>query len=277
MEPGLYLAATPIGNLADITLRTLETLAGCNLIACEDTRVTGKLLKHYGISTKTISYHEHNAESVGPKLIKEVQSGKSVVIVSDAGTPVVSDPGFRLVVSAHEAKIPVWPLPGASAPLAALVKSGFDAETWTFAGFLPTKQGARRTRLKVLSNIPSTLIFFESPNRLQKSFMDMKSVFGGARKVCVLRELTKLHEDMVTGSLDELIDHYNGKTLKGEIVVVLEPPVEQEVADPEMLIQELLKTMSVGDAASEAASLTGRSKRDLYQIALELKKNNKSA
>ncbi len=277
LEPGLYLAATPIGNLADITLRTLETLAGCDLIACEDTRVTGKLLKHYGISIKTISYHEHNAETVGDKLIEEVQSGKSVVIVSDAGTPIISDPGFRLVVSAHEAGIPVWPLPGASAPLAALVKSGFEAETWTFAGFLPTKQGARRTRLKALSNIPSTLIFFESPNRLQKSLNDMKSVLGGARGVCILRELTKLHEDMVSGTLDELIDHYSERTVKGEIVVVLEPPHEQEVAEPEELLRDLLKTMSVGDAATEAAGLTGRSKRDLYQIALELKKNDKPA
>ena len=163
VDPGLYLVATPIGNLGDITLRALEALAGCDLVACEDTRVTSKLLHHFNIKTRTVSYHEHNASVSGPKLIEELKANKSVALVSDAGTPLVSDPGFRLVTTAHEEKIPVIPLPGASAPLAALIASGISAETWTFAGFLPTKQGLRKTRLQELVQLPSTLIFFESP------------------------------------------------------------------------------------------------------------------
>ena len=168
VEPGLYIAATPIGNLGDVTVRVLETLAGCDLIACEDTRVTAKLLRHYGISTKTISYHEHNANVAGPKLIENLKADKSIALVSDAGTPLVSDPGFRLVEAVRAEGLSVWPLPGSTAPVAALVASGLPAETWLFGGFLPTKQAARRARLDELKNVPATLMFFESPNRVTR-------------------------------------------------------------------------------------------------------------
>lgn len=241
------------------------------MIACEDTRVSGKLLRHYGISTKTISYHEHNADTAGPRIIEDLKAGKSVVQISDAGTPLVSDPGFRLIDLAYEAGISVWPLPGATAPVTALVASGLPSEVWTFAGFLPTKQGARQAKLEGLSAIPSTLIFFESPNRVDKSLADMVEVFGGNREACVARELTKLHEDIVRGDLKTLAKQFKDKTTKGEIVILIAPPPAQEVKDTESLLLELMQTMPVSKAAAEASVLTGNSKRDLYQQALALK------
>lgn len=260
--------------MGDITLRVLETLAGCDLIACEDTRVTGKLLRHYGITTKTISYHEHNADAAGPRIIDDLKSGKSVVQVSDAGTPLVSDPGFRLIDLAHEAGISVWPLPGSTAPVTALVASGLPSETWTFAGFLPTKQGARKARLEALNAVPSTLIFFESPNRIHKSLHDMCDVFGKTREACVARELTKLHEEIKRGTLSELEEFYSNQKTKGEIVILIAPPAEKQIKDTETLLLELMQNMSVSKAATEAAHLTGKSKRDLYQQALTLKEKH---
>lgn len=274
VEPGLYIAATPIGNLGDITIRTLEILAGCDLIACEDTRVTSKLLRHFGIDKKTISYHEHNANVVGARIINDLLAEKSVVLVSDAGTPLVSDPGFRLVETARENNIPIFPLPGATAPVTALVASGLNAETFTFAGFLPTKQGARQKRLEELSDLPSTLIFFESPNRLAKSLYDMTIVLGNERKASVARELTKLHEEVLTQTLGELYESYEDKNPKGEIVILVEQQASKVIHDVDALLSELLQTMSVSKAAGEAAELTGGSKRDLYQRALVLKDNH---
>lgn len=274
LEPGLYIAATPIGNLGDITIRALEALAGADLIACEDTRVTGKLLRHFAISTKTISYHEHNADAAGERILEDLKAGKSVVQVSDAGTPIVSDPGLRLVGLVREAGIAVWPLPGATAPVAALVASGLPNDTWTFAGFLPSKQGARKTRLEMLADMPSTLIFFESPNRLVKSLEDMIAVFGHARQACIARELTKLHEEIARGSLEELCTRFRDKSVKGEIVIVIAPPREQAIQDTQALLVELMQTMSVSKAAAEAAVLTGKAKRDLYQQALSLKEKH---
>lgn len=246
------------------------------MIACEDTRVTGKLLRHYGIKTKTISYHEHNANTAGPRIIEDLKAGKSVVQVSDAGTPLVSDPGFRLVNLAHAAGIPVWPLPGATAPVTALVASGLPSEVWTFAGFLPNKKGARKTKLDSLSAIPSTLIFFESPNRVDKALGDMTEIFGIDRQACVAREMTKLHEEVVTGSLGELSEKFSKSPTKGEIVILIAPPAQNEIEDTEELLLELMQTMSVSKAASEAAILTGNSKRDLYQQALMLKEKHES-
>jgi len=271
LEPGLYIAATPIGNLGDITLRVLEALAGADLIACEDTRVTAKLLRHYGIETKTVSYHEHNAQTSGPRLVEKLKAGKSIVQVSDAGTPLVSDPGIRLIDLAREAGIPVWPLPGATAPVTALVASALPADTWTFAGFLPTKQGARKSRLESLSTVTSTLIFFESPNRVARTLADMVDVFGRDRAACVARELTKLHEQTYHGGLAELAEKFSEKNVKGEIVIIVAPPEAQVAKDTETLLLELMETMPVSKAATEAALLTGTSKRDLYQQALALK------
>lgn len=232
------------------------------------------MLRHYGITTKTISYHEHNAENAGPRIIEDLKAGKSVIQVSDAGTPLVSDPGFRLIDLARDADIPIWPLPGATAPVTALVASGLPSEIWTFAGFLPTKQGARKAKLEALSSIPSTLIFFESPNRVDKSLCDMVDVFGGERKACVARELTKLHEEVLKGTLNELVEIFNEKTTKGEIVILISPPGETQIQDTETLLLELMQNMSVSKAAAEAAVLTGNSKRDLYQQALTLKEKH---
>ena len=270
-EPALYLAATPIGNLGDVTLRVLETLAGADLVACEDTRVTGKLLRHFGIKNKTISYHEHNADTVGPELIDAVAAGMAVVVVSDAGTPLVSDPGFRLVGAAQVKGVRVVPLPGASAPLAGLVASGLPNESWTFCGFLPSKQGARVSTLQAEVNSASTLIYFESPNRLTKTLDDMTRVFGKDRRACVARELTKLHEEIATDTLETLSLHFASKQVKGEIVILIAPETRAQVLDVESLLLELLQTMPVSKAAAEAATLTGQSKRDLYQLALSLK------
>ena len=257
-------------------MRVLEALAGADLIACEDTRVTGKLLRHFNIATKTISYHEHNAQKAGERIVEDLKAGKIVVQVSDAGTPLVSDPGLRLVDLAHAAGIPVWPLPGATAPIAALVASGLPNDVWTFGGFLPSKQGARIARLEKLSALPSTLIFFESPNRLVKTLKDMSVVYEQTRQVCVARELTKLHEETVRGPLEEVYMQFEDKTVKGEIVIVIAPPQESDVTDTEALLLELMQNMSVSKAAAEAAVLTGNSKRDLYQQALALKEHDET-
>lgn len=270
-EAGLYLAATPIGNLGDVTLRVLDALAGADLIACEDTRVTSKLVRHFAIQTKLVPYHEHNANEAGPRLLADVRSGKAVVLVSDAGTPVVSDPGARLVIAAREAGLKVIPLPGASAPLAALVASGLPSESWTFCGFLPTKQGARIAALEARAHSSDTLIFFESPNRLTKTLADMISVFGAERRASVGRELTKMHEEVTTTSLAELATHYGDRTIKGEIVLLVAPQTGEQAIDAETLLLELMATLPVSKAAAEAATLTGQPKRDLYQLALQLK------
>lgn len=271
VEPGLYVVATPIGNLADITLRALHVLAGANLIACEDTRVSAKLLRHYGIESRMVSYHEHNANAAGPKIIAALERGESVALITDAGTPLVSDPGFRLVAEARARGIPVWPLPGASAPVAALSASGMPAETFLFGGFLPSRETARRKRLRELAGIPATLIFFESPNRLGRALEDIAAELGTGRPVTVARELTKLHEEFVSMPAGELAGKYREAAVKGEIVLLVGPPeASAEQADPDALLAELLERMSLSQAAAEAARLTGIGRRDLYQRALAL-------
>ena len=269
--PALYLVATPIGNLADISLRALETLASADIIACEDTRVTGKLLRHYGITGKLIAYHEHNAGRAGPMLISELKDGKSIALVSDAGTPLVSDPGFQLVQNARSQGLDVVPIPGASAVLAALVASGLAGASWKFCGFLPSKQSQRKTELNKHAAETATLVFFESPNRLQNCLEDMVEVFGEKRNACVARELTKLHETIITEQLGNLACRFSDTKVKGEIVILIAPASEDTIQDTNALLRELLETMSVSKAAAEAAQLTGLSKRELYQAALTLK------
>lgn len=279
LEPALYLVATPIGNLGDITLRALETLAGADVLACEDTRVTRVLLDRYGISNRPYSYHEHNADEVGPRLIAALEQGRSVALVSDAGTPLVSDPGYRLGRLAIEAGHRVVPIPGASAPLAALVGSGLKAETFLFAGFPPVKDKARRDRLDQLSEIDATLILFESPHRIGDTLVAASEVLGPDRQAVVCRELTKTFEEFRRGTLAELAGYYAGDVVvKGEIVLVIAPPAEKappeeaEVAD---LLASLLGTMPAGRAASEAARVTGLPRRELYQRLLELKEGGR--
>ncbi len=270
---GLYLVATPIGNLGDISARAVEVLKAADLIACEDTRVTSKLLSHLGISAKLTPYHEHNAEKVRPQLMERLKNGEMIAQVSDAGTPIVSDPGYRLVQDCIANGIYFTAIPGASAVLTALQLSGLPSHRWLFEGFLPPKTAAKEKELSELANIPATLIFYESPNRLTETLESMKKVLGD-RPAAVARELTKKFEQTVRGTFSELSAYYdrNGQP-KGEIVIVVAPPLEKQAdaADVDALLKKALETMRVKDAAAVVAEQTGVSKKELYQRALELK------
>ncbi|WP_283196417.1 16S rRNA (cytidine(1402)-2'-O)-methyltransferase [Rhizobium sp. AN80A] len=273
-EPGLYLVATPIGNLGDITLRALETLAGADVLACEDTRVTRVLLDRYGIQNRPYAYHEHNADEVGPRLLAALEAGKSVALVSDAGTPLVSDPGYRLAQSAIEAGYRVIPIPGASAPLAALVGSGLPNDAFLFAGFLPTKDKARRDRLSEFAATPATLMFFESPHRIGAALIAAADVLGGDRPASVCRELTKSYEEFRRGTLAELAAHYaDVDNVKGEIVLVIGPAPARAVeeADIDAILADLSQTLPTAKAAAEAARITGLPRKELYQRLLDRK------
>ncbi len=278
LENALYLVATPIGNLGDITLRALETLSAADVLACEDTRVTRILLERYGIRNRPYAYHEHNAQEAGPKLIAALEAGKSVALVSDAGTPLVSDPGYRLGQLALEAGYRVVPIPGASAPLAALVGSGMPSDSFLFAGFLPVKDRGKRDRLAELSKIPATLIFFESPHRIGASVRVAAEVLGRERRAVVCRELTKTFEEFRRGTLGELAEYYDeDRTVKGEIVLLVEPPAYDEIPDiedVEKLLKDLVSTMPAARAAAEASKLTGLPRKELYQRLLDMKDSN---
>ncbi|MDP2297514.1 MAG: 16S rRNA (cytidine(1402)-2'-O)-methyltransferase [Pseudolabrys sp.] len=274
-EPGLYLVATPIGNLGDISLRALETLAGADCIACEDTRVTRKLTERYGIATPLMAYHEHNAAEALPKIIARLAEGQAVALVSDAGTPLISDPGYRLVRAAVEAGHAVTAVPGASAVLAALSLAGLPTDRFFFEGFLPPKQGARQKRIAELAAIPATLVLFESGPRLGASHADLAAGLG-PRAASVCRELTKLHEEIRRGDLTALADHYaQDAETRGEIVIVVAPRPEQETTntDVDELLRNALARVSVKDAVGEVALATGRARRDVYRRALELAKD----
>lgn len=275
IEAALYLVATPIGNLGDITVRALETLASADVLACEDTRVTRVLLDRYGIRNRPYSYHEHNAEEAGPKLIAALDAGKSVALVSDAGTPLVSDPGYRLGQMAIKAGHRVVPIPGASAPLAALVGSGLPSDAFMFAGFLPVKDKGKRDRFSELSKIPATMMFFESPHRICATIKVASEVLGPNRRAVVCRELTKTFEEFRRGTLGELTEFYNDdRIVKGEIVLLIEPPSYDEIPDMEdveKLLKDLVSTMPAAKAAAEASKLTGLPRKELYQRILDLK------
>lgn len=274
LEPALYLVATPIGNLGDITLRALETLAGADVLACEDTRVTRVLLDRYGIQNRPFAYHEYNANEAGPKLIAALEAGKSVALVSDAGTPLVSDPGYRLGQMAIEAGLRVVPIPGASAPLAALVGSGLPNDAFLFAGFLPVKDKARRERLAELSDAPATLIFFESPHRIGDTLAAAADELGPERQAAVCRELTKTFEEFRRGPLGALAANYADRTVKGEVVLVVGPPLEKpapEAGEIDAILTRLAADLPTAKAATEAAKRTGLPRKDLYQRLLALK------
>ncbi|MCY4479650.1 MAG: 16S rRNA (cytidine(1402)-2'-O)-methyltransferase [Rhodospirillales bacterium] len=273
-EPGLWLVATPIGNLEDISRRALAVLASVDSVACEDTRRTGRLLARHGISARLVSYHEHNAARVRPALIRTLAGGGSVALVSDAGTPLISDPGFKLVREAHDAGVRVTGCPGPSAPLFALILSGLPTDRFYFGGFLPSKAGARREALVSLRFLDATLVFFESPRRLAASLDDMATTLG-SRPAAVARELTKLHEELRRGTLDQLAGHYaSAGAPKGEVVVVVggerSAAVESALSDADIdaRLDSLLADGTVRDAAATLSAETGLPRRELYARAL---------
>ena len=274
IEPGLHIVATPIGNLSDITLRAIAVLRGADAIACEDTRVTGKLKFDFGLTAELISYHEHNAERATPAIIKRLKLGETVALVSDAGTPLVSDPGYRLVNAALCNDVTVSPVPGASAFLAALSVSGLPTDRFIFEGFLPTKSIARRKTLRRAAVVDATVVFYESPKRLAKSLTDMAEILGN-RNAVIARELTKRFEQIARGALEDLATHARSTpTLKGEVTVVVAPPVEAKSPSPEeldSLLIEALSRQSVRDAANFVAESTGLQRRPLYQRAIQLR------
>lgn len=271
---GLYVVATPIGNLGDVTLRALATLAGADLIACEDTRVTRRLLDRYGIATPLAPYHDHNAAKARPALLRRLAEGGSVALVSDAGTPLVSDPGYKLVCAARDAGHPVTALPGASALLAALAVAGLPTDRFLFAGFLPPKQAARRARIAELAAIPSTMVFYETGPRLAATLADVAAGLG-PRDAAICRELTKLHEEVRRDSLSALAQAAETSELRGEFVLVIGPPSAAErpsAGDAAALLRDALKKNSLKDAVAQIAEATGLPRRQLYQQALELAK-----
>lgn len=272
LDPALYIVATPIGNLRDITIRALETLCAADMIACEDTRVSRKLLTHYGLSTKIIAYHEHNADRQGPVIEAALAEGKSVALISDAGTPLISDPGYRLVTRCLKAGHRVIPIPGPSALTAALCGAGLPTDTILFDGFLPSKSVARRKRLTDLSGVQATLVFYEAPSRIVASLADMRDCLGGDRLATLAREVTKRFETFHHGPLDELVAVMAETPPKGEIVLMI-APATAEVTGPEALdalLGDLLIDKSLKDAVMEAVAMTGLPKRQVYQRALSL-------
>ncbi len=273
LTPGLHVVATPIGNLGDVTLRALETLAAADLIACEDTRVTRVLLDRYAIRAPTVSYNDHNAAERRPQLLAAMAEGRAVVLVSDAGTPLVSDPGFKLVAEAIEAGHRVVPIPGASAMLAALVASGLPSDAFLFAGFLATKSEARRRRIEELARVPATLIFYESPHRLAESLADLAAVLGDTRPAVVARELTKHFEEVVRAPLGDLVGTFAARSVKGEVVVLVGPPAEEAVSehDVDAMLRAALARQAPGKAVAEVARLTGADRKALYERAMALK------
>jgi len=272
LAPGLYLVATPIGNLRDITLRALDILTGADLILCEDTRVGGKLLSAHGVKGRLERYDEHAAERVRPKVLALLAQGGKVALISDAGTPLISDPGYRLVGEALGAGAAVFPVPGPSAALAALTVSGLPTDRFLFAGFPPPKSIARRALFQELAPVRATLIFYESGARLRSSLTDMAEVLG-AREGVVARELTKLHETVIRGSLSALAADPRLAAPRGEIVVLAGPGVESAISldDAEAALAEATARLGPAKAASEVARALGLSRRELYARALALK------
>jgi 16S rRNA (cytidine1402-2'-O)-methyltransferase len=270
---GLYLVATPIGNLHDVTLRALETLAAVSVVACEDTRITRKLFERYCLTTPLIPYHDHNAAIARPKILARLDQGAAVALVSDAGTPLVSDPGLKLVQAAQAAGHAVTALPGASAVLAALAVAGLPTDRFFFEGFLPAREAARRARIRELADIPATLVMFETGPRIAAMLTDVAAGLG-TRQAAICRELTKLHEEIRRGDVAELARAYaEGAERRGEFVVVVRPPADTDGAgavDVDGLLRSALAAGSVKTAVAAVAAATGQKRRLVYQRALAL-------
>jgi 16S rRNA (cytidine1402-2'-O)-methyltransferase len=273
--PALYLVATPIGNLEDITLRALRVLKEVDLVACEDTRQTQKLLNHYGIATRTISYHQHNEMTRAAELVKEMQEGASVALVTDAGMPGISDPGYRLISLAIRHHVPVVPIPGASAFLAALVASGLPTDSFRFSGFLPAKRGERRAALEAIRTSPRTQVFYEAPHRIVEALADVCEVLGNARHVVVAREVTKLHEEFLRGRAGEILEALQARdAVKGEITLLIgkaEGADSQASAAPGMSVRQRVQQIMAEEKVDEKAALKkvakerGVSKSEVYR------------
>jgi 16S rRNA (cytidine1402-2'-O)-methyltransferase len=276
LDPGptLYLVATPIGNLDDITLRALRVLKGVDLIACEDTRQTQKLLNHYGITTRTVSYHEHNEMTKAAELVVDLEGGAKLALVTDAGMPGISDPGFRLISLAIRHHVPVVPIPGASAFLAALVASGLPTDSFRFSGFLPAKRGERRTLLESVRNSPRTQVFYEAPHRIVETLEDVAEVLGAARHVVVAREVTKLHEEFLRGRADEILETLKSRgEVKGEITLLIAKAEDatRDVVQERVSIRQRVTQIMSEDSVDEKAALKkvakewGVSKSEAYR------------
>ena len=274
LPAGLYLIATPIGNLRDVTIRALETLASADVIYCEDTRITSRLLTHYGIAKSLKPYHDHNAAKVRPVLLEVLGSGAVVALASDAGTPLISDPGYKLVLEAIAQGIHVEMIPGPSAPIMAVALSGLPVDRFLFAGFLPVKRGEKMRMLEELKSAPAALVFFEAPGRVSETMDAIKGSLGN-RRVAIARELTNLHEEVMRGRPDEIIAAIRARgTLKGEITIVIEPPSPVQNINPDEVKAALctaLENNSPAKAASSIAKKFGIPKRELYALALKWK------
>jgi 16S rRNA (cytidine1402-2'-O)-methyltransferase len=272
--PALYLVATPIGNLEDITLRAVRVLKEVDVIACEDTRQTQKLLNHYGITTRTVSYHEHNEITRAAELVKDLQEGASVALVTDAGMPGISDPGFRLISLAVRHHVPVVPIPGASAFLAALVASGLPTDSFRFSGFLPAKRGERRAALEAIKTSPRTQVFYEAPHRIVEALTDVVEVLGSARHVVIAREVTKLHEEFLRGRASEVLETLKSRdAVKGEITLLIGKAEEAEAqaVEPHMTVRRRVEQIMAEEKVDEKAALKkvakerGISKSEAYR------------
>lgn len=273
LASGLYVTATPIGNASDITLRALDVLGKADLVLCEDTRVTAKLFAIHGIGTKLMPYHDHNAAEMRPRILRRLEAGETIALVSDAGTPLISDPGYKLVRAAVEAGHEVTTLPGASSVLAALTLAGLPTDRFFFAGFLSAKREGRRKELGELAQIPATLVFLESANRLAATLADMAAVLG-AREAAVARELTKKFEEVRRGSLADLARYYeDAGAPRGEIVIVVGPPHPRAplcAHEIDAMLENALARASLKDAVAEVVSMTGLARREVYARALAL-------
>jgi len=274
-SPGLYLVATPIGHLGDITLRALMVLAHADAIACEDTRTSGVLLQAFGIKRPTLSYHDHNADTRRPEILTRIAQGDVIALISDAGMPAIADPGFKLVRACREAGLSVTVIPGANAAVTAMAGSGLPTDQFYFAGFLPPKTVARKKEISTLKNIAATLVFYEAPQRLSDSLRDLAETLGSSRPAVVARELTKFYEETRRGSLGELAAHYAAHDIKGEVVLLVGKGDDDVVYDIDALLTERLQQLSVRDAVAEVADLTGKKKNEIYARALALAPQHK--